>query len=105
MKLADSIKESTEFKTKLYYASIIHDIGKTLIPKRILNKPGRLDEDEYDFIKQHPIIGANALSDIPEMHDVELAILHHHERFDGDGYPDDLQKRRNSIDVTNYYNL
>ncbi len=91
LKLADRINASEEFKAKLYYAALVHDIGKSLIPKEILNKPGKLTDEEYEQIKKHPIIGANALSEIKEMHEIEQAILHHHERFDGYGYPDNLK--------------
>ncbi len=91
LRLADSINATEEFKAKLYYAALVHDIGKTLIPKEILNKPSKLTEEEFDQIKTHPIIGANALSEIKEMHEIEQAILHHHERFDGFGYPDNLK--------------
>ena len=71
-------------------ASALHDIGKIGIPDLILNKPSRLTEDEYNLIKKHTIIGAEILKDITFVpHIVEVA-RNHHERYDGNGYPDGL---------------
>lgn len=71
----------------LMWASIVHDIGKLAIPSQILNKPGKLTDKEYDTIKDHVVIGANYLKESPELEDISDLILHHHERFDGKGYP------------------
>ncbi|WP_339059963.1 HD-GYP domain-containing protein [Tepidibacillus marianensis] len=68
-------------------ASLLHDIGKIGIPLDILNKPGKLNTMEYDEIKQHPVIGAQVLERIDQFDRVRDSILHHHERYDGKGYP------------------
>ncbi|TCS83480.1 HD domain-containing phosphohydrolase [Tepidibacillus fermentans] len=68
-------------------AAILHDIGKIGISLDILNKPGKLNPNEYKCIKQHPVIGAQVLERIDQFDRVKNAILHHHERFDGNGYP------------------
>ncbi len=67
------------------------DIGKTLIPKEILNTPGRLTLEEYEQIKLHAVYGAQALAQVKALHEISLAVRHHHERFDGSGYPDGLR--------------
>ncbi|MCG7935296.1 MAG: HD-GYP domain-containing protein [Candidatus Thiodiazotropha taylori] len=77
----------------LSLAAGFHDIGKIGIADQILLKPGKLSGDEYDDIKQHPIIGANMLRSLgnPVLEEVALCVLHHHEHWDGKGYPDGLQ--------------
>src|SRR5437899_11138802 len=72
-------------------AALLHDIGKIGVPDSILNKPGRLDEDEYALMKKHPDYGWAVLRILPGLEMASLYILHHHERFDGKGYPDGLQ--------------
>lgn len=70
--------------------SFLHDIGKVRIPDSILNKPGRLTNEEYEVLKQHPIIGEQILKPIPSMEHVLPVVRHHHEAWDGRGYPDGL---------------
>lgn len=69
-------------------AALLHDIGKIGTPEHILQKPGRLQLDEIEKIKEHPLQGAQMLSTIDELRDVVDWIKHHHERYDGKGYPD-----------------
>ncbi|MGZ5817407.1 MAG: HD-GYP domain-containing protein [Burkholderiaceae bacterium] len=70
---------------------LLHDTGKALVPDAILNKPGRLTEEEFDIIKKHPKDGYDILCKTPEIGPIPLDItLHHHERSDGSGYPDKL---------------
>ncbi|HXW50784.1 MAG TPA: diguanylate cyclase [Candidatus Acidoferrales bacterium] len=71
----------------LLLASVLHDIGKIAIPDQVLRKPGRLTRDEYDLIRRHPQIGAMLIEHVPGFADAANAVLHHHERFDGRGYP------------------
>ena len=71
-------------------AALLHDIGKIRIDKKILNKNGKLDKDEFDTIKTHPNIGATIISDLSYMASISDIIRHHHERNDGSGYPDGL---------------
>jgi HD-GYP domain-containing protein (c-di-GMP phosphodiesterase class II) len=70
---------------------LLHDTGKALVPDAILNKPGRLTDEEFAIIKRHPKDGYDILLKTPGVHEIALDItLHHHERVDGSGYPDKL---------------
>jgi putative nucleotidyltransferase with HDIG domain len=71
-------------------AALLHDIGKIGIDKKILNKDGKLEKDEFDTIKSHPEIGATIISDLSYLSNIAEIIRHHHERNDGRGYPDGL---------------
>lgn len=73
---------------KLEYAAMLHDVGKIGIPDAIINKTNRLTDEEFAEIKKHPIIGAEILSDISEMPDIQIGARWHHEKYDGTGYPD-----------------
>jgi len=68
-------------------AGLVHDIGKIGVPEYVLLKKGDLSDDEFQAMRKHPEIGARILRDIPQMEDVIGGVLHHHERFDGGGYP------------------
>jgi len=74
-----------------YWAGMVHDIGKLLIPLRMINKRTRLDDEEYDLVKKHPVWGSRALSDSPVLRDLSKYVLYHHERWDGSGYPEGLR--------------
>ncbi len=82
---------SAQDHENLKWASILHDIGKIGIPEEILNKPDRLTTAEYDFIKAHPQKGADILQPIDHLADSLSSIIHHHERYDGKGYPHGLR--------------
>jgi putative two-component system response regulator len=71
-------------------AAFVHDIGKLAVPLAILNKPGKLNEQEFNIIKTHPQIGYNTLKKIPFPSLVTEIVLQHHERLDGSGYPHGL---------------
>lgn len=71
-------------------AALMHDIGKIGIDKNILNKTGKLENDEFEKIKSHPEIGATIISDLSYLTNISDIIRHHHERDDGRGYPDGL---------------
>lgn len=79
---------------QIEHAALLHDIGKVGVPDAVLFKNGPLDDEERLLIRGHPVIGANLLADIPSMCDIHPCILHHHERFDGRGYPDGLAGAR-----------
>jgi len=72
-------------------AALLHDIGKLAVPEYILNKPGKLTESEMAKIRIHPTVGADILETIPFPYDVAPYVRHHHERWDGQGYPDGLK--------------
>jgi len=74
-------------RERLAFASLLHDVGKIGISERILLKPGRLTPEERAIIDLHPRIGFRLVEQVPGMEDLAPAILHHHERFDGSGYP------------------
>lgn len=74
----------------MYYAALMHDIGKIGIPVELINKPGKLTEEEYAQIKQHTINGAKITKSITSLPQMEQVARWHHERFDGKGYPDGL---------------
>jgi HD-GYP domain-containing protein (c-di-GMP phosphodiesterase class II) len=73
------------------YAARVHDLGKLILPEKILCKPGPLTEDEFYLVKMHPLVGAEIASCIPDSERLQEIIKHHHERFDGAGYPDGLR--------------
>jgi len=79
-----------EMKT-LEIAGFLHDIGKIGMPENILNKPGRLTDEEFVTVKQHPVVGARIVSGVKQLTEPANILLHHHERFDGGGYPDGLE--------------
>ncbi len=76
----------------LNIAGPLHDIGKIGIRDDVLLKPGRLTSEEFEIIKEHPIIGASIVGQLGMWEEHQLIIRHHHERFDGTGYPDNLQE-------------
>jgi putative nucleotidyltransferase with HDIG domain len=71
-------------------AARLHDIGKVAVPDSVLNKPGALDEREWELMRQHPVIGAEIAARVPRLRSAVPAIRGHHERYDGGGYPDGL---------------
>ena len=91
MSIAKAYGCSQEEIDKLYVAGNLHDIGKIGIPDNILLKPGRLTEEEYTVIKKHPLIGSNIIGHLGMWTEEQDIIRHHHERFDGKGYPDGLK--------------
>ncbi|RHV45634.1 HD-GYP domain-containing protein [Lachnospiraceae bacterium OM04-12BH] len=76
---------------KIHIAAHLHDIGKIGIPDAILNKEGRLTDEEFEIMKTHSAIGAGILSKSKSLSEFSDIVLHHHERFDGKGYPDGLK--------------
>lgn len=81
-----SNKELQELKL----ASLLHDVGKVGISESILGKPGQLTDQEFFLVKQHPEIGEKIVSGIEQLRSVASTVRHHHERFDGSGYPDGI---------------
>jgi diguanylate cyclase (GGDEF)-like protein/PAS domain S-box-containing protein len=89
-KLADELGLGEEEASIVRLASLLHDIGKLAVPDEVLFKPGSLNEDEWTQMKQHPTAALHVLDQIRSIADATPAILHHHEHFDGSGYPDGL---------------
>jgi two-component system, cell cycle response regulator len=74
-------------------AAKLHDVGKTAIPDEILNKPGPLDQDEWEFMRSHTVIGERIVLAAPSLAQTAGLVRSSHERFDGTGYPDALDGR------------
>ena len=74
----------------LKYIALLHDIGKVGIPDNVLNKPGKLTEEEFNIIKSHTTIGGEILKEIETINEVSSGAMYHHERYDGRGYPSGL---------------
>ncbi len=91
LEIGKRLNLTSEDLRRLYFAALIHAVGKIFIPQEILRKPTRLTEEEYDLIKLHPVKGEALLSEVKDLHDIARIIRHHHERFDGKGYPDVLK--------------
>jgi diguanylate cyclase (GGDEF)-like protein/putative nucleotidyltransferase with HDIG domain len=80
-------------------AGLLHDIGKLGIPMEILTKPGKLSDDEYGIIKQHAAVGGDLIKSSPSLRPLVQIIRHHHEFYNGDGYPDQLSGNQISIEA------
>jgi diguanylate cyclase (GGDEF)-like protein len=89
--LAEEIGLDEEEMSIVRLASLLHDVGKIAVPDQVLSKPGPLDEKEWAQMKQHPTAALNVLGQIRAITEATPAILHHHEHFDGSGYPDGLK--------------
>lgn len=89
-KIAVQMGLSSDEINKAYWAGMVHDIGKILIPSDILNKNGKLTKEEFEQIKRHPCLGYKTLSQSKSLRDISEYVLHHHERWDGNGYPNKL---------------
>lgn len=89
--IAAAMNRTQEEIDKLNVSSLLHDIGKIGTPDHILLKPGALSDEEFNIIKKHPITGSNIIGRFGMWFDEQKIIKHHHERFDGTGYPDGLK--------------
>ncbi len=85
--IAQEMGEGAEFIEGMRVMGLVHDLGKIAIPSQILSKPGQLSRQEFDLVKTHPGVGAEILAKIDFPWPVALAVLQHHERLDGSGYP------------------
>ncbi len=86
--IARGLQLSSQETADLVYAARVHDVGKIFVPERILNKPGPLNDDEFLQVRLHAHVGAEIVGAIPHSNMMREAIEHHHQRFDGSGYPD-----------------
>jgi putative two-component system response regulator len=96
--LGEHISLSEDQISALRRAGVVHDIGKIALPDAILLKPDSLTRDEWKLIHEHPVVGERICAPLKSFHDMLPIIRHHHERFDGSGYPDGLQ--REAIPIT-----
>ncbi|MCR4604577.1 MAG: HD-GYP domain-containing protein [Eubacterium sp.] len=90
-KIAENIGMDEIECQKVFYAGLLHDVGKIGVPNEIINKNGRLTDDEFDIVKQHSVMGDQILSSISEYPFLCVGAHYHHERYDGKGYPDGLK--------------
>ncbi len=81
---------STDEQENIKLASLMHDVGKVFVSEKILSKPGKLTNKEHSLIRQHPKMGESIVSGVQLLKGTKFLIRHHHERFDGKGYPDGL---------------
>ena len=89
--LAEAIGLSPDEVSKISTGALLHDIGKIGVSDKILNKKGKLNAEDWETIKAHPRLGANIVSNVPNLVPCISSILYHHERWDGTGYPEGLK--------------
>ena len=82
---------SDEECEQVYFAALLHDVGKIGVPNAVINKPGRLTDEEFAIIKQHPVTGSQILSRVQQSPYLSIGAHYHHERYDGRGYPEGLK--------------
>lgn len=85
--LGKHLRLSEDRQNALEHAGLLHDVGKVGVPTSIIRKPGKLDDSEMDAIRLHPARGVELIGNIPFLEEVKSAVLHHHEKYDGSGYP------------------
>jgi putative nucleotidyltransferase with HDIG domain len=88
--LAQQIGLTEQQVEDIYMAALLHDVGKIGVPESVLQKTGKLTPEEFDQMKKHPAIGARILQDVRQIRHIIPGVMHHHERFDGKGYPTGL---------------
>ncbi len=86
-RLAETLHCDPAFCQRAYFGGLLHDIGKIAVPSGVLRKPGKLTDEEFALIRRHPASGARLIERIHAMHDIVPAVIGHHERIDGAGYP------------------
>ncbi|MBE6861119.1 MAG: response regulator [Ruminococcus sp.] len=88
--IARRLNKSEKEQEEIYYAGLLHDVGKIRIPAAVINKPGKLTDEEYEMLKIHPVTSYHILKDIYDDKTIALGAKFHHERYDGKGYPNGL---------------
>ncbi len=91
VRLAKKMGKSEEEQKVIYDAGLLHDVGKVRVPEEVINKPGKLTDEEFDQIKVHPVSGYHILGDVSEDERIGYGAKYHHERYDGKGYPNGLK--------------
>ena len=88
--IADRVGYSAAEQNEIYMMGLLHDVGKIGVPDEVITKPGKLTEEEYEIIKQHPVIGSRILESIKERPTLATGARWHHERYGGGGYPEGI---------------
>ncbi len=88
--IAERMGKSKTEQEEVFQAGLLHDVGKIRVPAEIINKPGRLTDEEFAFIKIHPVTGYHILHEVSEDTLIAISAKYHHERYDGKGYPNGL---------------
>ncbi len=96
-KIKDKMKLTDSDIGRIKYIGKLHDIGKIGVPDRILNKNGRLSDEEFEIMKRHTVIGSEIVENIDTVEGLQDGVRHHHERYDGTGYPDGLKGEEISL--------
>ncbi len=91
LKIARTVGKSEEECERVYFAALLHDVGKIGVPSSIINKKGRLTDEEFEQIKRHPVLGGQILSIIKQSPWLSIGARYHHERYGGRGYPEGLR--------------
>ena len=89
--IAKEMGKSDDKCEQVYLAALLHDVGKIVVPTEILTKKGKLSDEEFEYIKEHPVAGGNILSKIRQSPWLCTGARYHHERYDGTGYPEGLK--------------
>jgi putative two-component system response regulator len=95
--MAEELRWPSENIRVLQFGARLHDIGKIIVPDQILNKPGPLDENEWNLMKKHPTAGARILQKISHLEEAIPYILYHHEKWNGEGYPAGLSGKETPL--------
>ncbi len=98
LRMGKSMQEQEE----IYYSGLLHDVGKIRVPVDVINKPGKLTDEEFEMIKIHPVTSYRILKDISENSLIAVGAKFHHERYDGRGYPNGLSGENIPRDCTNH---
>ena len=91
LKIAESVGKPEEECERVYFAALLHDVGKIGVPSSIINKKGRLSDEEFEQIKRHPVLGGQILSTIKQSPWLSIGARYHHERYGGRGYPEGIE--------------
>ena len=92
-KIAEKMGFNEEFQKNIYYMGMMHDVGKVLLPREILCKTSKLNDEEWNEMKKHPFYSAGILEGFTAVPGIKEAALYHHERYDGTGYPTGLREK------------
>ena len=99
-KIAEKMGFNEEFQKNIYYMGMMHDVGKVLLPREILCKTSKLNDEEWNEMKKHPFYSAGILEGFTAVPGIKEAALYHHERYDGTGYPTGLREKEIPIQAS-----